>query len=157
MLHRRATEASELRVAPADVEPFGDKDIRALPNELLVMIAHHLEPGSRSLLNLVRSCRDLYGLLLARLYKSFSSAYFYRSFDATSADFPGWFNVPLGAMHIESLDLIPGCDCEAGRGAQVLRSAGANLAELSCKWSIMEFVTFNDRGFPKLRKLTVLL
>lgn len=145
------------RDAPADAEPFGDKDIHALPNELLVMIGDYLKPGSRSLLNLARSCRDLYGLLLKRLYKSFSSENFYRNFDAMprGQERSPW--VPSGLKVIECLDLMSDRGYQLGRREELLYRVGDNLVELSCSSIIMDSSFFDDGYFPKLRKLTMWL
>lgn len=40
------------------------------PNEILVMIGQHLEPGTRTLTNLARSCSALYRMLVPHLYSS---------------------------------------------------------------------------------------
>lgn len=47
-------------------------DALIFPNEIFLLIGTQLEPGTRSLLKLARTCRAMYWLLLPRLYESFS-------------------------------------------------------------------------------------
>lgn len=44
------------------------------PVEIFPLIANYLDPGTTSLLELARTCRTLYELLLPRLYECFSTA-----------------------------------------------------------------------------------
>lgn len=125
----------------------------SLPVEILLVIGDYLEPGSRSLLNLARSCRDLYGLLLARLYKSFSTTYLYRNLNATPKGKERSIWVPLGLEVIECLDLTSGY--ETGRCIDLLLAAQSNLVELSCNYGTLVPYSVRNVHFRKLRNLII--
>lgn len=60
-----------LQDAADEVPPKGTRDAPVFPNEVFLLIATHLEPGTRSLLDLARSCRALYALLPPDLRQSY--------------------------------------------------------------------------------------
>lgn len=79
-------------------------DAPVFPNELLLLIATHLESETRSLLNLARSCRgSLYELLLPRLYESFSVGRIYEKVKMTTRCSSKTLSVPYGLAHVEEL------------------------------------------------------
>lgn len=139
--------------APRRVTLTEDNDARALPLELLIMIADYFEPGSRSLLNLARSCHDLYMLLIARLYKSFSARCLYRDIGVASRKKKQRPQVPHGLDVIERLDVMSGFKDEMAEWIDLVHNARGSLVELACDSNILTSLSYIQ--LPKLRKLTV--
>lgn len=134
-----------------------ENDAQILPVELLAMIGDYFAPGSRSLLNLARTCRQLYGLLLKRLYKSFSAESIYRNFgNAKSFQKRGSW-LPSGFDVVERLDAVPGPSNETFRRGELVRRVQNSVLELSCGWELMHTHTFKHIQLPMLRALTMVL
>lgn len=125
-----------------------------LPTELLLMIAEYFEPGTRNLLNLARSSRHLYDLLVPRLYKrikvpdilSVLERAFWRLRFGTS--------VETGLLRTQVLDLVtPGTKSRRYK----LICACQNLVELRIEFSIShkELFDLDTYATPRLEKLTV--
>lgn len=77
------------------------------PNEIFVIIGAHMEPGTRSLLNLALASRALYELLLPRLYERFSLATVCSGWQKRlrSLMLPNNFDLPRGSAKVQTLDL----------------------------------------------------
>lgn len=168
---RRATAAlpaedgqSKARLAGfegGDARNFGfpvDAELRAseannkgplLPNEIFLMIAEHLDPGTPSLLALARSCRALYGLLLPRLYEVVRMIQFY---ERLGSIFPSKKdNTSLSGrwLTVKQLDATLGWRAVDYRLGTVLVASCQHVVKLSCTW--FRFESLCESGAQRCR------
>lgn len=142
---------------PASNGKNAEMEITTLPNELLLAIADYFEPGTRDLLHFARASRNLYELLIPRLYERISlpnidSTLFHAAARPSSANPRD--DLPSGLRHVRVLDvvdMVPFATCH-----QLLKCCG-NLVELAmeCSRYRSDLDTFMDLNFPRLQKLIV--
>lgn len=131
------------------------------PNELFVMISEYFEPGTRNLLNLARTCRELYALLLPRLYHTFDVPKI-ASIWKDAMRVQGYYDedefptIPSGLDHVKVLDLS--CSpFDQIYSQSSLIFACANVVELRLNCSKQSFFMglFIHPLLPRLEKLTL--
>lgn len=87
------------------------KEVPALPNELLLMIAKYFEPGTRNLLNLARVSRNVYRLLSPWLYQCIEMPDIFSAFEHAMGNAmrvePSRV-VPSGLLQVRKLSEPPG-------------------------------------------------
>lgn len=123
------------------------------PNEIFLLIGGQLEPGTRSLLSLARTCRATYSLLLPRLYEAFSVTSVYSKAD------PGQFqkrlDVPNGFAQVKRLDVVLDGDWEEGNRLSLMLAC-PNVTELTCDADMFfELVSRPISRRPNLKVLTI--
>lgn len=149
--------APENAVARASPSKAGDAP-PVFPNELFLAISRLLAPGSISLLNLARSCRALYSLLLPRLYESFS--YEWLSHSTAVARQPITFpilgeigepSVPSGLKSVKTLDLR----WDKHPSPLGLAFLCKNAVEIICSWDLFLSDSLLMVKLPNLEVLRV--
>lgn len=127
-------------------------DEPTLPNEIFLMIAVCLGPGSRSLSNLARTCRSLYQLLVPKLYEHFEVAKLdlklrnlsRRSLEQCSTLPNGLTSVKFLDVHVQKWD---------SHGILYLISACRNVERLKCAWFDFLNIISNRWIRPQLHTL----
>lgn len=120
------------------------------PFEIFPLIAVYLPPGSRSLLNLARSCRSLYNGLLPLLYSSFSIRKVYNILENAGGVKRTFFSriaVPRGFRWVKRLDMTLSADAEERNLLAILEGCD-NMVEFVCSWEL--FHVLLTRGTPKV-------
>lgn len=97
-----STAAQDGNVPGSSSEALPDRPV--FPNELFILISRFLEPGTRPLLNLARTCRSLYELLLPDLYAKFSIEGVYKKASMAARDGNVALILPHGLALVQSLD-----------------------------------------------------
>lgn len=126
-----------------------------LPLEIILMIGKYLDPGTSSLLNLARSCRALYGLLVPWLFSSMciGTGYFSRYQKAFRSPQHSSL-LPFGLGSVTMLDLLPDMTEEAELLGSLVREC-PNVVELSCTFEAFIGFVLKSGGVVQ-RKLKVL-
>lgn len=124
-----------------------------LPTELLLMIAEYFQPGTRNLLNLARASRNLYELLLPRLYERLKVPDIFTPFKHIRRSLRKT-SLKSGLVHVRALDLVTPGDWFQRCG---LIWACQNLVELRIEFSNdhKELLDLTLELVPRLEKLTV--
>lgn len=138
-------DASEMALA------MDSPDAPIFPNEIFLLISTHLDPGTRSLLNLARSCRALYELLISRLYQSFSLGRIWsRNVFAATRNDKDTSSLPHGLWSVQHLNLGTRDDVENGN-LHVIYDC-KNLVTLECDMHMIPLICGN---LPLLEKVEV--
>lgn len=132
----------------------GDKDMPdapLLPNEIFLVIAAHLEPGTRSLSNLARSSRSLYEILISRLYKCFSVRKICDKITKVTQAHNSASSLPYGLASVQEIDARD-LDDEQPKRARLV-AACTNLVKLECDLSVFHSMCHEAAEFPRLEML----
>lgn len=133
---------------------------QALPNELFLVVAKFLNPGTKSLLNLARATTKLYMLLLPRLYETISLDRLLRNKvggtrlqPAPQAMSGRNFVLPNRFAKVKHLDTYLGS--RRGKRRLFLSDSCVNVTSLCCDWE--SFATLLDLEYcrPNLESLEI--
>lgn len=129
---------------------------RILPNEIFLMIVKYLDSGSRTLLNLAKSCRTLYEILVPLLYESISMEHWSYKFKDTLEAGKHWppSTLPVGPEFVKELILVPNHGSISWQDLDLVRSC-KNVVELACSWDYFVKILRYGRVMEKLEILHV--
>lgn len=125
------------------------------PNEIFPLIATYLEAGTRPLLNLARSCRSLYGLLLSHLYESFSTGKICGKVDMATRWRRGTSSLTHGLAFVKDLDAATWEVPDFVRDELVM--ACKNVVKLECDVEMFHTIYSKKAVFPLLERLDLWL